>query len=80
MKTQKTYCGLTGRQLLEMVTNDGGAVEINGEGHLLTPRVITFSNVAEISTNEDAEFIGVESRAMPEILVSINEITNQSTT
>lgn len=64
MKIVNKFKGLDGNQLLALVTDDGSAVDINGEGTILIPRVKTFANRAEIATNDDADFVSVQTRFM----------------
>jgi len=65
MKTVKTFEGLTGANLLDLVTHDGLAVRIKGENALLTPCTLPFSNYGEISTREEATHVAVRTRLMP---------------
>ena len=62
MKIVNTYANLTGKQLLDLVTDDGSAVEINGNMVLLTPRTLPFCNQAEISSIDDADYVAVRTR------------------
>jgi hypothetical protein len=73
MKSQTTFNGLTGKQLLAMIPADNiGTVEINGENFILTPRKFEFTNRVVVCSNEDAEVVGVLDRfSNKEILVKI---------
>jgi len=72
MKTVKTFKGLTGANLLDLVKDDGVAVNINGENAILTPCTLPFSNRGEISTIEEATHVAVRTRFMDyDILVKV---------
>lgn len=73
MKTQATFNGFTGKQLLAMMPADNvGTVEINGVNCLLTPRKFEFTNRVVVCNNEAAEAVGVLDRfSKKEILVKL---------
>jgi hypothetical protein len=73
MKTQKTFNGYTGKQLLDMIPQDNlGHLDIGGENVILTPRKFEFSNRVVVSGNDDAEVVGVLDRfSSTEILVRV---------
>ncbi len=74
MKTQDTFKGLTGKQLLDMIPADKlGYTEIDGINFALTPRRFEFNNRVVICSNDEAQVVGVQSRFMKkEILVRIS--------
>lgn len=72
MRTQKTFKGLTGKELLTLKINDDFMAEINGAMVEIVPRTLPFSNQAEISSYEDATHVTVQTRFMDSsILVKI---------
>ena len=72
MKIYNTFCKLTGKELINMITDDGSATEIDGGMVILTPRTLPFANQAEIASAEQASHVGVRKRyADNEILIKI---------
>lgn len=61
MRILNTWCGLSGLNLLGRVSETGDAVDVNGQLLMLVPRTLPFSNRAEISTADEATFVGVRS-------------------
>jgi len=70
MEIQKKYKGLSGQTLLGMVTVDGSAVEIDGEGAILIPCTLPFANRGEISSIDGAEYVAIQTRFV-DIMVKV---------
>ncbi|MCK4621304.1 MAG: hypothetical protein KAT62_03715 [Desulfuromonadales bacterium] len=74
MRKVNKFKGYTGKQLLAMVSDESDMVEIDGEMVSLMPRVMTFSNVAEIAEVDEATHISVATRLGGDFMVRTNEV------
>lgn len=69
MKTVKTYKGLTGKRLLDMIGDTIEPVEIAGINVILTPRIMEFSGQYDIASNDDADYVMVEEQFSDEPII-----------
>jgi hypothetical protein len=62
MQIKTTYKGLTGKELLSYVSDNGSAVNVQGMALVIIPRTLPFANQAVIATNDEATHVSVQGR------------------
>lgn len=62
MKIVNAYNGKSGAELLTYVGNNDSIVNVDGTMLQLIPCTLPFANQAQISTNDEADFISIRNR------------------